>query len=103
VVPRAPPSFRLVIPGAPLPGVMTSRAVRILLNRHGVLPGQRLVIAGTGSEADRLQGDLAAAGAEATIAAPDTIAAVSGVRGVESVRLTDGHTVEADCLIVARG
>jgi 2-polyprenyl-6-methoxyphenol hydroxylase-like FAD-dependent oxidoreductase len=93
----------LVIPGATLPGVMTSRAVRILLNLHGVLPGQRLFVAGLGPVADRLKGDLTAAGAEATVVAPGTIAAVAGERGVESIRLTNGSSIEADCLIIARG
>jgi len=93
----------LIVPGATLPGVMTSRAVRILLNQHGVLPGQRLVIAGAGTEAERLQGDLTAAGADATVIGSDTIASVAGNRGVESVQLTDGRLIEADCLIIARG
>jgi sarcosine oxidase subunit alpha len=93
----------LVIPGATLPGVMTSRAARILLNRHGVLPGQRLVIADAGSDADRLRSDLTAAGADASVIAPDKIAAVAGDHGVESMRLTDGSSIATDCLIVARG
>jgi hypothetical protein len=74
-----------------------------LLNLHGVLPGQRLFVAGLGPEADRLKGDLTAAGAEATVVAPGTIAAVAGERGVESIRLTNGSSIEADCLIIARG
>ncbi len=93
----------LIVPGATLPGVMTSRAVRILLNRHDVLPGQRLVVVGAGAEAERLTSDLASAGAEVSTVTADEIEAIAGSRGVESVHLTGGRTRDADCVVVARG
>jgi glycine/D-amino acid oxidase-like deaminating enzyme len=38
----------MILPGWTLPGVMTTGAAQILLQRHGMSPGQRVVIAGNG-------------------------------------------------------
>jgi len=93
----------LIVAGATLPGVMTSRAVRILLNRHDVLPGRRLVVVGAGAEADRLTSDLSAAGAEVSTVTAGEIESIAGSRGVESVHLSGGRTIDADCVVVTRG
>ncbi len=50
------------------PGVMTAAAGRAYLNRFGVLPGQRIVIATTNDSAYQTAGELAAAGAEVVLA-----------------------------------
>jgi thioredoxin reductase len=94
----------LVAPGATLPGVMTSRALRILLNRHGVIPGQRFVVVGRGSEADRMQRELKRAECEVTaVVAPEEVGAIAGESGVESVRGRDGFSHTADVVVVAIG
>ena len=85
------------------PGVMTAAAARSYLNRFGILPGQRIVIATTNDSAHSLAGDLAAAGAEVVLAdargvvasAPEGVSlrpglaplSVLGRRGVEGIRL----------------
>ncbi|KIC13345.1 glycine cleavage T C-terminal barrel domain-containing protein, partial [Leisingera sp. ANG-Vp] len=50
------------------PGVMTAAAGRAYLNRYGILPGQRVVIATTNDSAYQTAADLAAAGAEVVLA-----------------------------------
>ena len=50
------------------PGVMTANAGRSYLNRFGILPGARIVIATTNDSVYAAAGELAAAGAEVTIA-----------------------------------
>ena len=50
------------------PGVMTANSGRSYLNRYGILPGERIVVATTNDSAYVTAGELAAAGAEVTIA-----------------------------------
>jgi sarcosine oxidase subunit alpha len=87
--------------GSTLPGVLTARAARILVNRHGVLPGRRIVVLGSGSEAERLVTQLAQVGAEAHFT--DAISAIAGDGQVEAVILEDGATVPADVVVLAIG
>jgi len=50
------------------PGVMTAASARAYLNRYGVLPGERIVIATNNDSAYQTAAELARAGAEVTIA-----------------------------------
>ncbi len=63
------------------PGVMTASAARSYLNRFGVLPGKRVVIATTNDSTLDVACDLAAAGAEVVLAdARDNADAPTGVK-----------------------
>ncbi|MGB3315245.1 MAG: 2Fe-2S iron-sulfur cluster-binding protein, partial [Albidovulum sp.] len=109
------------------PGVMTAAAARSYLNRYGILPGQRIVIATTNDSAYGAAGELAAAGAEVVLAdarsdavlAPERVSlrpglaplAVLGRRGVEGVRLatrsgagwSEAAREDCDLLLVSGG
>jgi sarcosine oxidase subunit alpha len=87
--------------GSTLPGVLTARAARILVNRHGVLPGRRIVVFGSGAEAEGLAALHVRAGADAHFT--DAIGAIAGDGQVEAVILEDGATVPADVVVLALG
>lgn len=76
-----------IVPGATLPGVMTARALQILLNLHGVRPGRRFALLGD-DRADELVADIAVAGGEVVsrISTTEldtiTIDGRDGVRGI---------------------
>ena len=53
----------LVFPGNDRPGIMLATSARLYLRRHGIVPGQRIVIATAGDEGYRTASDLEAAGA----------------------------------------
>ena len=92
----------MIAPGATLPGLMTSRAIRNLINRHGVIPGKRFVVVGGGSEADRMQRELELVECEVTaVLGPEEVVAIVGEGGVESVRARDGVSHLADVVVVA--
>ncbi|MET9260666.1 NAD(P)/FAD-dependent oxidoreductase [Amycolatopsis sp. NPDC004079] len=55
---------QLPIPGWDLPGVMAAGGVQALVKAHGVLPGRRAVVAGTGPFLPPVARQLAEAGAE---------------------------------------
>jgi thioredoxin reductase len=104
VVAAGTTDLSLIAPGATLPGVMTGRAIRILVNRHGVIPGQRVVVVGVGPKADRLSADLTSTGCDvvAELAVAE-VAAIAGDGGVQSVQTADGRTLGADVVVVAVG
>lgn len=119
----------LPFPGWAAPGVMGARAAREMLYRQEALPGRRVLIAGSSSDAVGLALELAAAGvdvaglleawaeplASAAALAPlqqrhipvrtgTTIGGVDGddgVRAVTLVRGDDAERVEVDAIIVA--
>ncbi len=69
------------------PGIMTAAAGRSYLNRYGVLPGEKVVVATNNDSAYQVAADLQQAGAEVTLL--DARAAVSGavcdaVAGIET-------------------
>jgi sarcosine oxidase subunit alpha len=109
----------LVFPDNDRPGVMSAEAALVYLRRHGVLVGQRIVVAANNDKAHGVAAALAEAGARVLVA--DTrqsgslpsrdgvevvraasIDAVSGARGVSSVTIS-GRPVEADCLLTSGG
>jgi thioredoxin reductase len=51
-------------PGSSSPGVMTSRAIQIILHIHRVLPGRRFAVIGTGPEAEEVSRDIELAGGQ---------------------------------------
>jgi NADPH-dependent 2,4-dienoyl-CoA reductase/sulfur reductase-like enzyme len=87
--------------GATLPGVMTARAIRILVNQHGVLPGRRIVVVGSSREANRLGDQLERHGCEVTVT--ESIAAIEGEGQVQAVILGGDHRVGADIVALAIG
>lgn len=95
----------LPVPGATLPGVLSARAVQILLHRHRILPGRRAAVLGVGREAAEVARVLRLAGAELAVAhparEPATIAIV-GASAVEAIEV-DGERVAVDLVVVALG
>ena len=86
-----------VFGGNDKPGVMLAGAVRTYLNRYGILPGQRMVVATNNDSAYRVAIDLAGAGADVmmtdTRAAPPAILADTAKSA--GVTLLAGHGVLA--------
>lgn len=94
----------LVCPGATLPGVMTARALRILLNLHAVTPGERFAIVGSGPETDRLAADLMRFGLEVVVSLPDTdLISIVGADAVEAIRTRSGELIAVDTVVVGVG
>ena len=88
-------------------GVMLSGAVRRLLNRYGVLPGERAVVFSANAEGASAARDLRAAGAEVRL-----VEAGSGVRlervvgsrhRAQAAVLSDGRRLDADLVVTAVG
>ncbi|MDX8524169.1 sarcosine oxidase subunit alpha family protein [Mesorhizobium sp. MSK_1335] len=88
------------------PGVMLASAARTYLNRFAVLPGRKVLVATTNDGAYRTAIDLAAAGAQVTVAdqrdAPPAGPAAEAARlniairsGTQIVDLRGGHAVKA--------
>lgn len=75
-----PPS----VPGNERPGVMGARTVEWLLNRFGVLPGERVALVGRDADLARVQALLVRAGA--TIVADVESSQVAEIRGRAAVR-----------------
>jgi thioredoxin reductase len=73
----------LPFPGWTLPGVMTPGAVQMMVKRQGILPGHRVLVAGTGPLQMAVAASLVDAGAE-VIALLDTCAAGAGFAGLPS-------------------
>lgn len=95
----------LVFPDNDRPGIMSAEAALAYLRRHGVLVGQRIVLAASNSRALAVAGPLREAGADVAIADlrdGTSIDAVHGAKGVEAVTVS-GRRIEADCLLVSGG
>jgi sarcosine oxidase subunit alpha len=91
-----PPVFQ----GCDLPGVFSGRALALALAEHGVVPGRRAAVLGTGPEAEAIVERFRAAGMEAVLVAqPPTRA--TGRSRVASLRLADGSKIPCDT--VAQG
>jgi thioredoxin reductase len=92
--------------GGTLPGVMTARAVQLLLHLHRVLPGRRFAVIGARSEAVEVADDIAAAGGEVVVRIdpdlPDQAIVAEGEDGVRRI-ITGGRTDEVDAVAVAVG
>lgn len=104
---ETPPLFR----GNDLPGIMGARAALLLLHRHGVLPGKRVVVADPAGLGRLAAEDLAKAGAEVAGVVGEgawkgarIVEAVGGDR-VERVRVEreDGEAWDEPCDLVVAG
>lgn len=87
--------------GSDKPGIVSARGASILL-AHGVLVGQRVLVAGEGAAVEALASALKEAGAE--VLGPFAESAVRRARGRPSVRsceLTGGARHECDAIVIA--
>lgn len=85
------------------PGVMSASGAAILLQRHGVLPGQRVVLAGRDSRTEGIVASLERAGAHAEVVEGEVVRALGSrwVTGCE-VRTREGaRTLACDLLVHA--
>jgi sarcosine oxidase subunit alpha len=86
--------------GGDRPGVLAARGLAALLAEHGVVPGARAAVVGTGAEAERVAERLAAAGMEvATLGSLDG-ARLAGRARVRAIVSPHGR-VACDTLVVA--
>jgi sarcosine oxidase subunit alpha len=96
-----------VFAGNDLPGVMTSGAVRRLINMYGVKPGERAVIFTANDSGDAALADLRRAGVDIAAVvnarAGESIVSASGPKRVAAVELGDGTTIDCDLLVTAVG
>lgn len=93
-----------VVPGATLPGVLTARALQILLNCHGVRPGRRFGLLGE-DRADELRGDIeAAGGVVARVVAASALGSViiHGEEGVVGLSVGE-ERIDLDIVVTALG
>jgi sarcosine oxidase subunit alpha len=91
-----PPAFE----GNDLPGIHSGRALALALFEHGVLPGHRIAVLGSGTEAAALRARFAAAGLEST-QVPCAVTLARGRSRVKSLLLSDG--TDLPCDVVAQG
>ena len=103
------------------PGVMLAGSVRAYINRWGVTPGKRVAIFTNNDDGWRTAQDLKAKGVDVTavidarsrpalapvpgaeIVTSGQVADVIGRKAVSAIKLTNGQSVEADCLAVSGG
>ncbi len=89
------------------PGVMLAGAVRTYVNRFGVAPGKRVAIFTNNQDGLRTATDLKAQGVEIAGVIDsrknEYVVSTKGRKGLTSVTLADGKTIEADCLAVSGG
>jgi methylglutamate dehydrogenase subunit C len=103
------------------PGIMLAGAVRSYANRWAVTPGNRIAVLTNNDDGWRTATDLAAKGVDVAAivdtrhdtksTAPSGIKKIlgqhvvdtSGRLGLKSIKLSNGETVEADCLAVSGG
>ena len=89
------------------PGIMQAGAVRTYLNRFGVAPGRRVAVFTNNEDGLRTADDLKARGVDvaAVIDARkgETVIDTKGRKGLKSITLSDGKTIDADCLAVSGG
>ena len=103
------------------PGVMLAGSVRAYINRWGVTPGKRVAIFTNNDDGWRTAQDLKARGVDVTavidarsrpalapvpgaeIVTSGQVADVIGRKAVSAIKLTNGQSVEADCLAVSGG
>lgn len=85
------------------PGVLTAGGAMLLLQRHGVLPGERVVIAGTGPRAADLGRALTQAGArvEGLVGEVDRVLGSFWVTGVEVRVGRELQRIACDLLVIA--
>ncbi|MDQ2682044.1 MAG: NAD(P)/FAD-dependent oxidoreductase [Chloroflexota bacterium] len=94
----------LLVEGTTLPGVMTERAVRILFNLHGVLPGERIAIVGDDlARTGRLRDEFQASGLATTVLDVKSVGRIVGTEGVEAVETVDRGTLPVDVVVLALG
>ena len=86
--------------GNDLPGIHCGRALALALAEHGVFPGHRIAVLGSGTEAAAISARFAAAGLEAT-QVTGSVALARGRSRVKSLRLDDGTDLACD--VVAQG
>ena len=103
------------------PGVMLAGSVRAYINRWGVTPGKRVAIFTNNDDGWRTAQDLSAKGVDVTavidarnkpalalvpgaeVVTRGQVADVIGRKAVSAIKLTNGQSVEADCLAVSGG
>lgn len=103
------------------PGVMLASAVRSYVNRWGVAPGKRVAVFTNNDDGWRTASDLSGLGVDISAVidtrdghAPMDISGAgvfmggrvmdaSGHKGLKSIKLVGGATIEADCLAVSGG
>ena len=81
--------------GNDLPGIHCGRALALALAEHGVFPGHRIAVLGSGTEAAAISARFAAAGLEAT-QVTGSVAFALGRSRVKSLRLADGTDLACD-------
>ena len=93
-----------IVAGATLPGVMTARALQILLNLHGVRPGQRFAILGD-DRVDEMVSDIEAAGGQVVCQVPASELGTTAIDGEDAVRglTVGGERNEVDIIVIALG
>jgi thioredoxin reductase len=94
------------IPGGDRPGVMAARTVAVLVERHGILPGERALLVGDGRELERAGELLRRAGGSIESGPVPTAALVSveGERRVTGAVIRDDRgrrTVAVDLVVFA--
>ncbi|MDU8942203.1 sarcosine oxidase subunit alpha family protein [Ovoidimarina sediminis] len=88
------------------PGIMLAGAVRSYVNRYGVTPGRKVALFTNNEDGLRTASDLSAKGIDVTVL--DTregvhVVHTSGRKALKSITLSDGRTIQADCLAVSGG
>ena len=92
------------IPGATLPGVLTERAVRILVNFHGVLPGARYAVIGDQeSRTSRISDELRRDDVQVSVFGPADVIEIGGIAGVQHVTTRNLKQHPLDIVVLALG
>lgn len=91
-------------PGSTLPGVMTERAFRILVAKHGVIPGERIALVG-GASSGRIAAEAPRwnLGSRITNVSAKWLQSINGAEQVESLSLANGTTIAADVAVLSLG
>ena len=91
-------------PGSTLPGVMTERAFRILVSKHGVVPGDSIALVG-GATSGRLAAEVVRwkLGSRITNVSAKWLESINGTESVESLSLSNGTTVVANTVVLSLG